>query len=98
MNKKLITIGIVCIIVVSAVSTFLLLKPFQPNRMFHDGNFFDQEHMFDKAKQELGLSQDSTINDIKISLGLSLDCSQEELMQALNDKNLINNNFGGRFK
>jgi len=52
------------------------------------------EQMLPKIIKALDLPEDSNISDIKLSLGLLETSSNEEVMQALKDKNIL----GGRFR
>ena len=72
---------------------------FSRDRNFpRDNNFGmnppNPEQMLPQIIQSLELPNNSTMTDVKLYLGLSEDSSQEELMQALKDKNIL----GGRFK
>ena len=62
-----------------------------------DGNFFAGEmppQMQENIIIQLGLPENSSINDIKLYLGLQENSTNEELMQALKEKNI----FGGRYR
>ena len=62
-----------------------------------NGNFIIgeiPEQMQKNIAITLGLVENASINEIKLYLGLAENSTNEELMQALKDKNI----FGGRFK
>ena len=68
------------------------------DKLNKDGNFdlIDgfPEQMLPKIIKALDLPEESNISDIKLSLGLLETSSNEEVMQALKDKNIL----GGRFR
>ena len=101
---KQITIMEITIITVLLLTILLLFgcTTEQPRnlegKMKQDSNFMMDEEMSEKMQEKiitaLDLPENSDINDIKLALGLSEDFSQEELMQALSDKNIL----GGRLR
>jgi hypothetical protein len=68
------------------------------NKLNKDGNFDLEngfpEQILPKIIKALNLPEASDINDIKLNLGLLETSSNEEVMQALKDQNIL----GGRFR
>jgi len=72
-------------------------RNFNKSQLPIDGNFFAGEippQMQESIITQLGLPENSSINDIKLYLGLQENSTNEELMQALKEKNI----FGGRYR